>query len=72
MDDFEHPILRHGRYRLLALSPRATYSAYPIRSNSDASLARSSPAFAFASACFASCTFFPSFGPSALKFGFNT
>ena len=31
MDDFEHPILRHGRYRLLALSRQPLYSADSIR-----------------------------------------
>jgi len=30
MDDFEHPILRHGRYRLLALSRQPLYSADAI------------------------------------------
>ena len=39
MDDFEHPILRHGRYRLLALSPRASYSADGIRAYAVANLA---------------------------------
>jgi hypothetical protein len=39
MDDFEHPILRHGRYRLLALSPWASYSADGIRAYAVANLA---------------------------------
>ena len=39
MDDFEHPILRHGRYRLLALSRHASYSVDTIRAYAVTNLA---------------------------------
>jgi hypothetical protein len=39
MDDFEHPILRHGRYRLLALSRQPQYSADGIRAYAITTLA---------------------------------
>jgi len=39
MDDFEHPILRHGRYRLIALSPQPQYSADSIRAYAITNLA---------------------------------
>jgi len=39
MDDFEHPILRHGRYRLLALSRHPLYSADAIRAYAVTNLA---------------------------------
>ncbi|HEX2596868.1 MAG TPA: hypothetical protein VHL61_10455 [Luteimonas sp.] len=39
MDDFEHPILRHGRYRLLALSRQPLYSADSIRAYAVTTLA---------------------------------
>jgi len=39
MDDFEHPILRHGRYRLLALSRQPRYSPDGIRAYAVTNLA---------------------------------
>jgi len=39
MDDFEHPILRHGRYRLLALSRQPLYSADAIHAYAVTNLA---------------------------------
>ena len=39
MDDFEHPLLRHGRYRLLALSRQPLYSADGIRAYAVTNLA---------------------------------
>jgi hypothetical protein len=39
MDDFEHPILRHGRYRLLALTRQPLYSADAIRAYAVTNLA---------------------------------
>lgn len=39
MDDFEHPILRHGRYRLLALSRQPQYARDSIRASAVSTLA---------------------------------
>lgn len=52
MDDFEHPILRHGRYRLLALSRQALYSPDTIHAYAVTNLAgdrlREAPTLALA------------------------
>jgi len=59
MDDFEHPILRHGRYRLLALSRQPQYSAVGICGYAITNLAgdrlREEPTLALAKAWLDAC-----------------
>ena len=59
MDDFEHPILRHGRYRLLALSRQPLYSVDGIRAYAITNLAgdrlREEPTLALAKAWLDAC-----------------
>jgi hypothetical protein len=59
MDGFEHPILRHGRYRLLALSRQALYSADAIHAYAVTNLAgdrlREEPTLALAKAWMDAC-----------------
>ena len=59
MDDFEHPILRHGRYRLLALTRQPQYAADAIHAYAVTTLAgdrlREEPTLALAKAWMDAC-----------------